>query len=38
MLADSLPIRTHTFMVGALQFSDPDSGVCPNQFYRAHRP
>ncbi len=33
-----LPVWTNTFMVGALQFSDPNSGVYPIRFYRARRP
>jgi hypothetical protein len=37
-LVSWLPIWTNTFMVGALQFSDPDSGVYPKRFYRARRP
>ena len=35
-LANWLPIWTNTF-TGALQFSDPESGVYSNRFYRAHR-
>jgi hypothetical protein len=37
-LANWLPIWTNTFMVGALQFSDPNSGGDSHHFYRAHRP
>jgi hypothetical protein len=37
-LANWLPVWTNTYMVGPLQFSDPESGVCPNRFYRARRP
>jgi hypothetical protein len=37
-LANWLPIWTNTFMVGALQFSDPNSGAYSNRFYRARRP
>jgi hypothetical protein len=37
-LANWLPLWTNTFMVGALQFSDPNSGVYPNRFYRVRRP
>jgi len=32
-----LPIWTNTF-AGALNFSDPQSGVYSNRFYRAHLP
>ena len=31
-------IWTNTFMVGALQFTDPNSGVYTHRFYRAQRP
>ena len=34
-LVSWLPIWTNTF-TGALQFSDPESGVYSNRFYRAH--
>ena len=37
-LANWLPIWTNTFMVGALQFSDPNCGVYSQRFYRARRP
>jgi hypothetical protein len=37
-LTNWLPVWTNTYMVGPLQFTDPDSGVCPNRFYRARRP
>jgi hypothetical protein len=31
------PIWTNTFMVGTLQFADPNSGVNARRFYRAQR-
>jgi hypothetical protein len=39
-LANWLPIWTNRFMVGALQFNDPNAGVDSQRFYfyRAHRP
>ncbi len=37
-LVNWLPIWTNTFMVGPLQFSDPNSGLQPNCFYRARKP
>ena len=37
-LVSWLPLWTNTFMVGPLQFSDPNSGAYPNRFYRARRP
>jgi len=37
-LASWLPLWTNTFMVGPLQFSDPNSGSYSHRFYRAHRP
>jgi hypothetical protein len=37
-LVSWLPIWTNTFMVGPLQFSDPNSGAYPSRFYRARRP
>jgi sugar lactone lactonase YvrE len=36
-LVSWLPIWTNTF-AGALNFSDPESGVYANRFYRAHAP
>ena len=36
-LVSWLPIWTNTF-VGPLNFSDPQSGVSSNRFYRAHTP
>lgn len=37
-LTNWLPLWTNTYMVGPLQFTDPNSGVYPNRFYRARRP
>lgn len=37
-LLNWLPIVTNTFGAGALPFSDPQSGVCSNRFYRARVP
>jgi len=37
-LANWAPIWTNTFMMGPLQFSDPNSGSYSHHFYRAHRP
>ena len=37
-LANWLPIWTNTFMVGALQFSDPNTGVYFHCVYRARKP
>jgi hypothetical protein len=37
-LVSWLPLWTNIFMVGPLQFSDPDSGSYSERFYRAHRP
>ncbi len=37
-LMNWLPIWTNTFMVGPLQFSDPNSGLQPNCFYRVRKP
>ena len=37
-LVNWLPLWTNNFMVGPLQFSDPNSGSSPQRFYRAHRP
>jgi hypothetical protein len=33
-----LPLWPNTFMVGPLQFNDPNSGSYSQRFYRAHRP
>ena len=35
-LVSWLPLWTNTFMVGPLQFCDPDCGTDPQRFYRAH--
>jgi hypothetical protein len=36
-LVSWLPLWTNTFMVGPLQFSDPNSGSYSQRFYRARR-
>jgi hypothetical protein len=37
-LANWLTLSTNTFGTGALNFSDPQSGLLSNRFYRAHLP
>ena len=37
-LVNWLPIWTNTFGAGALNFSDPQSGIYSNRFYRTHLP